>query len=195
MSLWSASWCVAVSRAGLSGDVRVGGGGECDVVWWRWVVCSLPHLGWGVSFLGLVGLVAALGWSWGGAGLFCAVFLAVPLVFLSPWAMWDRCGEGPGALWGGLCGMGVSQPGGRGRVVPGRVGPRLICSRGLESAVYGRGADCHVCGVRGSGGRGITGVLWPPCGACGSGVGVFGRDVSSPWWGGGLGFGRGVGLW
>ena len=46
-SLGSASWCVAVSRAALSPEVRVGGGGECCVVWWRWVVCWLPRPGEG----------------------------------------------------------------------------------------------------------------------------------------------------
>ena len=43
MFLGSVSWCVAVSRAGLSGEVHVGGGGKCGVVRWCWVVCWLPH--------------------------------------------------------------------------------------------------------------------------------------------------------
>ena len=55
MSLGLASWCVAVFRAGRSGEVRVGGGGECGVMWWGWVVCWLPH--WGGSIVsGSVGL-------------------------------------------------------------------------------------------------------------------------------------------
>ena len=36
----------------------------------------------------------------------------VPLVFCSMWAARDRCGEGPGVSWGGVCVIGVSQPGG-----------------------------------------------------------------------------------
>ena len=70
--------------------------------------------------------------------------LVLPLVFRSPRAVWDRCGEGPGVPWGGLCGIGVSQPGGRGRAVPGYVGPPLSGSRGVGSAVYGPGTGCHV---------------------------------------------------
>ena len=38
---------------------------------------------------------------------------------------------------------------------------------GAGSAVYGPRAGYCVCGVRGSVGRGILGVLWPRCGARG----------------------------
>ena len=74
-----------MSCAGLSHEVRVGGGGKCGVVLWCWVVCWLPHWGEGVSCQGLVGWVAVP------RGL-----LAFSLVFPGPWAVWDLCGVGLG---------------------------------------------------------------------------------------------------
>ena len=79
--------------------------------------------------------------------------LIVLLACFSTWAVRGRCGVGPGVPRGGVCGTGVSQPGGCGRVVLGGVGPPLS---GPSGAGY-----C-VCGVRGSVGRGFLGVLWPP---------------------------------
>ena len=78
--------------------------------------------------------------------------------------------------------MGVSQPGGCGRVVLGGVGPPVSGPSCAGSAVYGPHAGCHVCGVCGSVGRGVRG----------SGVVVRGWGVPSPWWGGGA-VGSGVG--
>ena len=189
----SASWCVSMSRVGLSGEMRVGPGGECVVVWWRWVACWLPHGGGGImSGSGEVG-----GCLWLVPGRCEAVprgLLVVPLVFVSPWAVWDRCGEGPGVPWGGVCGIGVSQPGACGRVVPGCVGPPLSGSRGVGSGVCGRRAGCHVCGVRRLVGRGISGVSWPRCRVSGDWLCVAGA-YRLHGLGGDLGLGRGVGPW
>ena len=159
MSLGSASWCVAMSRAGLSSEVRVGGVGECGVVWWRWVVCWLPHSGGGGSIVSGSGRVGGRSWFvLERCGAVPCGLLVVPLVFASPWAVWDRCGKGLGVPCSGVSGIGVSQPGGGGRVVPGCVGPPLSGSRGVGSAVYGPGAGCHVCGVWVCGGPGSAPV-------------------------------------
>ena len=66
------------------------------------------------------------------------------------------------------------------------VGPLVSGPSGAGSAVYGPHAGCHVCGVCGSVGRGVLGVLRPRRGVCGCGVVVPGWGVPSPWWGGGL---------
>ena len=84
--------------------------------------------------------------------------LIVLLVCFSTWPVRGRCGVGPGVPWGGVCGTGVSQPGGCGRVVLGGAGPPLGGPVGVGYCV---------CGVRGSVGRGCLGVLWPRCGARG----------------------------
>ena len=44
--------------------------------------------------------------------------LVVLLACFSTWAVRGRCGVGPGVPWGGVCGTGVSQPGGCVRGVP-----------------------------------------------------------------------------
>ena len=51
--------------------------------------------------------------------------LVVFLACFSTWAVLGRCGVGPGVPWGGVCGTGVSQPGGCGRVVLQGVCPPL----------------------------------------------------------------------
>ena len=38
MSMGSASWCAALSLAGLSGEVRLSRGRGCGMVWWCWTV-------------------------------------------------------------------------------------------------------------------------------------------------------------
>ena len=53
-------------------------------------------------------------------------------------------------------------------MVLGVVGPPMSGPSGVESAVHGPRAGCHVCGVCGSVGCGILGVLWP--GAAPAGV-------------------------
>ena len=93
--------------------------------------------------------------------------LIVLLACFSTWAVRGRCGVGPGVPWGGVCGTGVSQPGGCGRVVLGGVGPLLSGPSGAGSALYGPRAGYCVCGVRSWVGRGILGVLWPRRGARG----------------------------
>ena len=118
--------------------VRVGGGVRCGVVA---LGCVLASPFWGG------GMVSGFDWVVGCLSLIprrCKAaprgLSVVPLVFSSPRAVWDRCGEGPGVPWGGLCGIGVSQLGGRGRVVPACVGR----SRCVRSAVCGpmRGLPC-----------------------------------------------------
>ena len=121
--------------------------------------------------------------------------LVVLLACFSTWAVRRRCGVGPGVSWGGVCGTGVSQPGGCGRVVLGGVGPPLSWPSGAGGAVYGPRAGYCVCGVRGSVCHGILAVLWPRCGAHGWWVAVCGWDVSFPRWGGGYLLGCGVGPW
>ena len=142
--------------------------GEGGAVWYGGVVLcgGLPGGGGGtVSRSGGVGCRPCFVlWLCGAAprGL-----LIVLLACFSTWAVRGRCGVGPGVPWGGVCGTGVSQPGGCGRVVLGGVGPPLSGPSGAGSAVYGPRAGYCVCGVRGSVGRGILGVLWPRCGARG----------------------------
>ena len=141
---------------GLWCPVPPGGGGGCGAVWW---CCAV----WWPSLWGGGGTVSRSGgvgvrpwfvlWRCGAAprGL-----LIVLLACFSTWAVRGRCGVGPGVPWGGVCGTGVSQPEGCGRVVLGGVGPPLS---GPSGAGY-----C-VRGVRGSVGRGFLCVLWPRCGA------------------------------
>ena len=159
MSLGSASWCIAMSRAGLSGEVRVGGVGDCGVVWWRWVVCWFPHFrGGGVSCPSPVGWVAARGWSSAGAGLSHAV--SWPSLWCSP--VRGRCGivaaRGSGSPGVGFPGLECPNQGGFARVVPGCVSPPLSGSRGVGSAVYEPGTGCHVYRVRACGGPGSAPV-------------------------------------
>ena len=123
--------------------------------------------GGGAPCPGLVGTVVARGLSSGGVGQPLRGLLIVLMACFSTWAVRGRCGVGPGVPWGGVCGTGVSQPGGCGRVVLGGVGPPLSGPSGAGSAVYGPRAGYCVCGVRGSVGRGIFSVLWPRCGARG----------------------------
>ena len=130
-------------------------------MWWRLAVCPLPQRGGGYRvwvrwrrWLLVVGHRAVR--------VRFMRSLGVPLVFPGPWASSDLCGVRFGVPWGHVCGTGVSQPGGRGRVVPRCVGPPLSGSRSVGSAVCGPGAGYHVCGVRGPVNRGVTGVLWRP---------------------------------
>ena len=161
---WVLSWreVCGVSRGGAGGVgcgvpcPRVGEGGA--VRYGGVVLCGLRPVGGGgtVSRSGGVGCRPwFVLWRCGAAprGL-----LIVLLACFCTWAVRGRCGVGPGVPWGGVCGTGVSQPGGCGRVVLGGVGQPLS---GPSGAGY-----C-VCGVRGSLGRGFLGVLWPRCGARG----------------------------
>ena len=168
-----------------------GGGGGCGVAWWCSSAWWPYRWGGGGACPGLVGWVVARGWSSGGVGRPCAVSWS------SLWCVSVRgpCGSvvvwGLGVPWGGVCGIGVSQPGGCGRVVLGVVGPPLSGPSGAGSAVYGPHAGCHVCGVCGSPGRGVVGVLRPRCGVRGWGVVVRGWGVPSPRRGGAVGSGVG----
>ena len=185
---WALSWreVCGVSRGGAGGvgcgvtlarlrscvgglwcPMSPGGGGGCSVVWWCCVVWWLSRCGGGgtVSRTGGVGCHPWLVLCRCGAaprGL-----LVVLLACFSTLAVRGRCGVGPGVPWGGVCGTGVSQPGGCGVVVLGGVGPPLSGPSGAGSAVYGPRAGHCVFGVRGSVGRGILGVLWPRCGTRG----------------------------
>ena len=156
--------------AGFPGVVPLGWGAELA---WRGFVpvlvgCGVPCPrvgGGGALWYGGVVLCGGLPGGGGGTvsrsgGVVCRPWF-VPLACFSTWAVWGRCGVGPGVPWGGVCWTGVSQPGGRGRVVLGGVRPPLSGPSGAGSAVYGPGAGYCVSGVRGSVGRGILGVLWP----------------------------------
>ena len=207
---WALRWCVVcgVSRGGAGGGagVRSRRGVASFLCWWavvfhvpgwgRRVRCGMVVRGCVVAFPvgggGTVSRSAGVGGrSWlvlGRCGAAQCGLLVVPLVCFSTWAMRGRCGVGPGVPCGGVCGIGVSQPGVCGRSVLWGVSPPVSGPSGAGSAVYGPRAGCHVCGVCGSVGRGVLGVLWPQCGVRGWGLVVRGWGVSSPWWGGG-------GLW
>ena len=88
-----------------------------------------------------------------------------PGVSLVLWAVWDPCGLGLGGSRGGARGIGVSQPGGLGRVVPGCASPPVTGARGAGSTDCGSDAGRHVCGVCGPVSRGFAGALRPRCGA------------------------------
>ena len=136
---WALSWreVCGVSRGGAGGvgcgvgvarlrscvgglwcPVSPGGGGGCGVVWWCCVVWWPPRWGGGGGTVSRSGGVGCRPWFvlwWCGAaprGL-----LVVLLACFSTWAVRGRCGVGPGVPWGGMCGTGVSHPGGCGRVV------------------------------------------------------------------------------
>ena len=171
--------------------------------WGRGVRCGMVVLGCVVAFpVGGGGTVSRSGVvgsrSWlvlGRCGAARCGLLVVPLVCFSTWAVRGRCGVGLGVPLGWVCGIGVSQQGGCGRVVLGGVGPPVSGPSGAGSAVYGPRAGCHVCGVCGSVGRGVLGVLWPRCGVRGCGLVVRGWGVSSPCWGGGYVLWSGVCPW
>ena len=186
---WALSWreVCGVSRGGAGGvgcgvgvvrlrscvgglwcPMSPAGGGGCGVVWWCCVVWWPSRWGGGGGTVSRSGGVGCRPWFvLSRCGAAPRSLLIVLLACFSTWAVRGRCGVGPGAPWGGLCGTGVSQPGGCGRVMLGGVGPPLSGPSGAGSAVYGPCANYGVCGVRGSVGRGILGVLWPRCGARG----------------------------
>ena len=174
--------------SGFPGVVPVGRGAELA---WRGLVPVLVGVvsrapGWGRGVrCGMVVLCCVVAFPVGGGGTVsrsggvgcrpwfvlwrCGAaprgLLIVLLACFSTWAVRGRCGVGPGVPWGGVCGTGVSQPGGCGCVVLGGVGPPLSGPSGAGSAVYGPRAGYCVCGVRGLMGRGIFGVFRPRCGA------------------------------
>ena len=145
--------------------------------WGRGVRCGMVVLGCVVAFLpGGGGTVSRFGGvagrSWlvlGRCGVALCGLMVVPLLCFSTWAVRVRCGVGLGVPWGGVCGIGVLQPAGFGRVVLEGVGPPVSGPSGAGSAVYGPRAGCHVCGVCGSVGCGVLGVLRPRCGVPGWG--------------------------
>ena len=141
-------WCPC-PRVGEGGEVRYGGV----------VLCGGLPVGGGGGTVSRSGGVGCRPWFvlWR-CGAAPRGLLIVLLACFSTWAVRGLCGVGPGVPWGGVCGTGVSQPGGCGHVVLGGVGPPLS---GPSGAGY-----C-VRGVRGSVGRGFLGVLWPRCGARG----------------------------
>ena len=180
-------WCV-----GFPGVVPSGGGGVWSrrgaasflccwaVVWYvpwggRGLRCGMVVLGCVVAFPVGGGGTASRSGGLGGRSLLVlwpcgAVSCGLSVVLLacfSTWAVRERCDVGPGVPWGGVCGTGVSQPGGCGRVVLGGVGPPFSGPGGAGSAVYEPRAGYCVCGVRGPVSCGILGVLWPRCGARG----------------------------
>ena len=178
--------CGVPSFQGGAG-VRSRRGAASFLCWWA-VVSHAPGWGRGVRCgMAVLGCVVAFPLEGGGGGTVSRSGGAGGRSWLVPWrcgavpcglsavilacfstlAVRGRCGVGPGVPWGGVCGTGVSQPGGRGRVVLGGVGPVLSGPDGAGSAVCGPRAGYCVCGVRGSVGRGIFGVLWPQCGARG----------------------------
>ena len=173
-----------VSRGGASG-VGSRRGAASFLCFWA-VVSHVP--GWGREVrCGMVVLCCVVAFPVGGGGTVsrsgrvgcrpwlvlwrCGAaprgLLVVLLACVSTWAVRGRCGVGPEVPWGGMCGTGVSQPGGCGRVMLRGVGPPLSGPSGAGSVVYEPRAGYCVCGVRGSVGRGILGVLWPRCGARG----------------------------
>ena len=163
-----------------------GGGGGCGVAWWYWAAWWPSRWGGGGACPGLVV---------GRCGAALCGLLVVLLVCFGTSAVWVRCGVGLGVPWGGVCGIGLSQPGACGLVVLGVVGLPVSGPSGAGSAVYGPHAGCHVCGVCGLVGRGGVGVLRPQCGVRGWEVVVRGPGVPSPWQGGGCWLRCGVGPW
>ena len=157
-------WCAAFPGVVLEGGVGLRSrlGVASFVCWWP-VVSHVPGWGRGLQS-GMVVLGCVVAFPVGGGGTVsrsggvggclwmvlgrCGAapcgLLVVPLVCFSTWAVRGRCGVGPGVPWGGVCGIGVSQPGGCGRVVLGGVGQPLSGPSGAGSAVYGPRADCHV---------------------------------------------------
>ena len=137
-----------MSRVGVSDEVRAGGGGSAVWCGCAGLRAGFPIGGGGIvsGFGGVGGCSPLVPWRTEAVprGL-----LVVPLVFSSPRAVWDRCGEGPGVPWGGVCRIGVSQPGRPGCVVTGCVDPPLSAPRGVGSAVCGPCAGPHVCWVGG----------------------------------------------
>ena len=186
------------------GGVRGRWGVASFLCWWA-VMSRAPGWGRGVR-CGMVVLCCVVAFPLGGGGTvsrsggvgcrlwfvlwWCGAaprgLLIVLLVCFSTWPVRGWCGVGPGVPWGGVCGTGVSQPGGCGRVMLGGAGPPLGGSVGVGYCA---------CGVRGSVGRGCLGVLWPRCGARGWCVAVCGWGVSFPRWEGGYVLGCGVGPW
>ena len=131
------------------GGVRSRRGAASFLCWWA-VVSRAPGWRRGVR-CGMVVLCCVVAFPLGGGGtvsrsggLGCRPWfvlwrcgaaprglLIVPLACFSTWPVRGRCGVGPGVPWGGVCGTGVSQPGGCGRVVLGGVGPPLGGPRGV----------------------------------------------------------------
>ena len=157
--------------------------GAASFLYWRAVVPHVPGCGRGVRcgmvVLGcvvafLVGgggrTVSRSGWvggrSWLVLGRCGAAPCGLSVVPVCKWVVQGHCGVGPGVPWGGVCGIGVSQPAPCGRVVLEGVGPPVSGPSGAGSAVYGPRAGCHICGVHGSVGCGILRVLWPRSGVC-----------------------------
>ena len=154
-------WAVLSHAPGWGGVVR------CGRVFLGCVVLFPAVMG-GAPCPGLVGWVVAPCWSSGGVGQPRAV---------SRSSLWRVPVRGPCrvvVVWGlGSPGAGCVgfECRNQGAVVAWcfwGVGPPLSGPSGVGSAVYGRRAGCHDCGVRGLMGPGISGVLWPRCGACGS---------------------------
>ena len=143
------------------------GGRGCGVVWWCWVAWW-PSRGGGGGNVSRSRRVGGRSWLvlWRCRAAPCGVSVVL-LACFSTWAKRGRCGLGPGVPSGGVCGTGVSQPVGCGRVVLGGVGLPLSGTSCAGSAVYGPRAGYRASEVRGSVSRGILGVLWPRCGAPG----------------------------
>ena len=147
-----ASWCVAVSLAGLSVEVSVSGGGGCGVVWLCWVLCVFPHAGGGawclvpwVGWLLLFGHRAVQGCHSRSPGLPSGVFRSVGRVgslprgapgppgrgawdwIVAPRGPWSRCARVRAATSVGSAGrcVAVSQARGGPGAVP--VGGEWLC--------------------------------------------------------------------
>ena len=93
---------------------------------------------------GIVPGSAGLGGCWSLVIRWCGAvprgLLVFPLVFPGRKAVLDLCSVGPGFPWDGVRGMGMSQPGGRGGVVPWCAGPPFNGHRGARSAACPLGA-------------------------------------------------------
>ena len=111
---------------GLWCPLSPGGGGGCGVVWWCWVAWWPSQWGGGGGTVSRSGWAGCCPWLvlWR-RGAAPRGLLLVLLACVSTWAVRGRCGVGPGVPLGGVCGTGVSQPGGCGRVVLWGVGPPL----------------------------------------------------------------------
>ena len=168
--------------AGFPGVVPVGWSAESA---WRGFVpvlvgCGVPCPRGGAVWYG--GVVLCGGLPGGGGGHPVQVWWGGLSPVVCPLAVWGspaRSLDRPpwlfqyvgraGSVWrgawgplGGVCGTGVSQPGGCGRVVLGGVGPLLSGPSGAGSAVYGpRAGHCVLRGPRVGGSRHLGRAVAP----------------------------------